>query len=83
MYCLCVVKVTASATIASASTGPLGFRLWKGTALQFELFYLKQGYGEQSSSGFHILSCVAGDILSLKSLDICSVTQTNCSYEIL
>ena len=77
------MKVTASATIASASTGPVGFRLYKGTALQYEMFYMKQGYNEQSGSGFHILSCVAGDVLSLKSLGVCSVRQTNCSYEIL
>ena len=80
---LCIVKVTASATIAATSTGAVSFRLYKGTALQYEMFYMKQGYNEQSGSGFHILSCVANDVLSLKKLGICSVSQTNCSYEIL
>ena len=80
---LCVVKVSASAIIDPASTGACAFRLYKGTALQYEMFYMKQEYNEQSGSGFHILSCIAGDILSLKLLGVCSVTQTNCSYEIL
>jgi hypothetical protein len=84
----CYVKVSAEALINTSSTGPVGMEVYHGTTIanatqQYQLSYSMNGYGYQTGSGFHVMSCNAGDIIQLRFISACSVYQSNCLYEIL